>query len=78
MIQPQPDIDNTNAFNQLQSITNELHQKLAARFELHPDPSVQDVQKYNSLDGNLQGSLTAFTGKEIDWLVHSWLGNPEK
>jgi Red chlorophyll catabolite reductase (RCC reductase) len=72
MIERQP------VFEQLWSITNELHRKLDARFKLHPEPSTYDLQKYSSSDGNIKGSLTAFSGEEIDWLVHSWLGNPEK
>jgi hypothetical protein len=78
MTQQPNDLDNKAVFEQLWGITKELHQKLEARFQLHPDPSVEDLQRYSSLDGNIKGSLTAFSGEEIDWLVHSWLGNPEK
>ncbi len=78
MTQQPTDLDNKAVFEQLWGITKELHQKLETRFQLHPDPSVEDLQQYSSLDGNMKGSLTAFSGKEIDWLVHSWLGNPEK
>ncbi|QHG19556.1 red chlorophyll catabolite reductase [Nostoc sp. ATCC 53789] len=78
MTQQPSDLDNKAVFEKLWGITKELHQKLEARFQLHPDPSVEDLQQYSSLDGNMKGSLTAFSGEEIDWLVHSWLGNPEK
>ncbi|MBD2531868.1 red chlorophyll catabolite reductase [Nostoc flagelliforme FACHB-838] len=78
MLEQQPNVDSRTLFEQLWSLTNELRQKIDARFELHPDPSVENLQQYSSLDGNIKGSLTAFSGKEIDWLVHSWLGNPEK
>ncbi|MBD2510456.1 red chlorophyll catabolite reductase [Nostoc muscorum FACHB-395] len=78
MTQQPSDLDNKAVFEKLWRITKELHQKLEARFHLHPDPSVEDLQQYSSLDGNMKGSLTAFSGEEIDWLVHSWLGNPEK
>ena len=71
-------LDNKAVFDQLWNLTNELRQKIDARFELHPEPSVENLQQYSSLDGNIKGSLTAFSGKEIDWLVHSWLGNSEK
>ncbi|MEH1900038.1 red chlorophyll catabolite reductase [Nostoc sp.] len=77
MTQQPTDLDNKAVFEQLWGITNELYQKLEARFQLHPDPSTQDLQPYRSLDGNINGSLTTFFGSEIDWLVHSWLGNPE-
>ncbi|MEH2288734.1 red chlorophyll catabolite reductase [Nostoc sp.] len=78
MLEQQPNVGSTTLFEQLWGLTNELYQKLEARFQLHPDPSVENLQQYSSLDGNMKGSLTAFSGKEIDWLVHSWLGNPEK
>jgi Red chlorophyll catabolite reductase (RCC reductase) len=78
MTQQPTDLDNKAVFEQLREITKELCQKLEARFQLHPDPSVEDLQQYSSLDGNIKGSLTAFSGEEIDWLIHSWLGNPEK
>ena len=78
MTQQPTDLDNKAVFEQLWGITKELHEKLEARFQLHPDPSTEDLQEYSSLDGNVNGSLTTFSGEEIDWLVHSWLGNPEK
>jgi hypothetical protein len=71
MIEQQP--DNTLVFEQLWSITQELRQKIEARFELHPEPATQDLQEFSSPDGNVKGSLNAFSGREIDWLVHSWL-----
>ncbi|MEH2068121.1 MAG: red chlorophyll catabolite reductase [Nostoc sp.] len=78
MTQQPTNLNNKAVFEQLWEITKELYQKLQARFELNLDPSVEDLQQYSSLDGNINGSLSAFSGKEIDWLVHSWLGNPEK
>lgn len=78
MTQQPTDLDNKAVFEQLWEITKELRQKLEARFQLHPDPSVENLQQYSSLDGNMKGSLTAFSGGEIDWLVHLWLGNAEK
>ncbi|MDZ8183821.1 MAG: red chlorophyll catabolite reductase [Nostoc sp. ChiSLP02] len=78
MTQQPTNLDNKTVFEQLWNLTKELRQKLESRFELNPDPSVEDLQEYSSLDGNIKGSLSAFSGKEIDWLVHSWLGNPEK
>ena len=77
MIEPQPDLDNTALFEQLWGITNELRQKLEARFELHPDPSTKDLQTYSTITGDAQGSLNTFSGPEIDRLVHSWIRNPK-
>ena len=78
MNQQQPNLDHQTVFDQLWGITNELRQKLEARFELQLDPATQKFQEYSSHDGNIKGSLTTFSGGEIDWLVHSWLRNPEK
>ena len=71
-------LDSQYVFEQLWRITCELKQKIEKRFDLHPEASFQDLQEYSSQDGKLKGSLNAFKGKEIDWLVHSWLGNPGK
>ncbi|MBE9214159.1 red chlorophyll catabolite reductase [Plectonema cf. radiosum LEGE 06105] len=70
--------DSKDVFEQLWAITCELKQKIERRFDLQPEPSTEDLKEYSSQDGNLKGSLNAFQGKEIDWLVHSWLGNPGK
>ncbi|MEH2419589.1 MAG: hypothetical protein V7K48_01155 [Nostoc sp.] len=50
MTQQPTGLDNKAVFEQLWEITKELHQKLEARFQLHPDPSTQDLQQYRSLD----------------------------
>lgn len=78
MIKQQPDIDSTAVFEQLWGITNELRHKLDAYSKLHPEPSTKDLQEYSSSDGNVKGSLNTFSGREIDWLVHTWLRNPKK
>jgi hypothetical protein len=70
--------DSKYVFEQLWGITCELKQKIETRFDLQPQASTQDLQEYSSQDGNLKGSLNTFKGEEIDWLVHSWLGNPGK
>ncbi|BAY29572.1 red chlorophyll catabolite reductase [Nostoc carneum NIES-2107] len=78
MLEQQPDVDNTQIFEEFWSLTGELRQKLEDCFDLHSDPSTQDLQAYSSLDSNIQGSLTAFSGGGIDWLVHSRMANTEK
>lgn len=65
-------------FEQLWNITCEIKQKIETSFDLQLQKSTEDLQEYSSQDGNLKGSLNAFKGKEVDWLVHSWLGNPGK
>jgi hypothetical protein len=48
-----------------------------ARRAVHPAAaSNRRFASYQSPDGSVRGSLETFSGPEIDWLVHSWLGNP--
>lgn len=77
MVDQRPGIDNTPVFARLWNILGELRHKLDARFELHPDSSTKHLQAYSAPDGNAKGSLNTFSGPEIDWLVHSWIGNPK-
>ncbi|AFZ24848.1 Red chlorophyll catabolite reductase (RCC reductase) [Cylindrospermum stagnale PCC 7417] len=77
MLKHELEKDNTAIFEQLWGITNELRQKLDARFQVHPDPSTKNLQSYSALTGKAHGSLNTFSGEEIDWLVHSWLRDPQ-
>ncbi|MBD0261239.1 MAG: red chlorophyll catabolite reductase [Tolypothrix sp. Co-bin9] len=77
MIEQQPNVDNTFLFEQLWGITNELRQKLDARFTLHPEPSTKSLQSYSAMTGEAHGSLNTFSGSEIHRLVHSRLCNPK-
>jgi hypothetical protein len=76
MTQQQPDVDNTLVFEQLWGITNELRQKLDARFEVHRDVSTKELQNYSAQNGEVYGTLNTFSGSEIDWLVHQWARKP--
>ena len=68
--------DTTQTFERLWSITEELMVKLRARFELTRDPSTEDLESYKGDADFPSGRLAAYSGPEIDWLVHSWIGNP--
>ena len=71
-------LDSKDVFEQLWGITCEVKQKIDIRFDLQPQASTEDLREYSGKEGKLKGSLNAFKGEEIDWLVHSWLGNPGK
>ncbi|MEH2305242.1 red chlorophyll catabolite reductase [Nostoc sp.] len=77
MLEQQINVDNTALFEQLWGWTNELREKIDARFELHSDPSTEKFQNYSALIGEAHGSVNTFSGPEIDWLVHSWLREPK-
>ncbi|MEH2311367.1 MAG: hypothetical protein V7K35_08175 [Nostoc sp.] len=67
MIYQKLNSDNTSVFEQLWTITNQLRQKLENHFQLNPAHFTNDLNSYSSIDGNFQGSLKAFSGKEIAW-----------
>jgi hypothetical protein len=77
MATPQSPTDSTAVFEQLWEITNELRQKLDDRFPTQPDPVSQPLKSYTSTDQTAFGSLNTFSSSEIDWLVHSWIRNPQ-
>ncbi len=68
-------VDTTAEFHQLQAAMQDLFDRVSARFELTPDPSVDEFESYGVPDGP-SGSIQAYTGPDVDWMVHSWLGNP--
>ncbi|MFF3214383.1 hypothetical protein ACFYYB_27435 [Streptomyces sp. NPDC002886] len=71
-----PVTDVTATFVQWQDLLAELKEKISARFELLPDPSTKELESFGE-DGGPRGSLTGFSGPEIDWMIHSWVGDPE-
>ncbi len=68
--------DATATFDRLWAITHELMAKIEARFELTRDPSTEDLESYRGETEYPSGRLAAYAGPEMDWLVHSWIGNP--
>lgn len=71
----QPNRDNQETFKALWDITCALFEKVSARFDLQPDPCTDDLQNYAGKDG-AAGQLSAYSGPQVDWLIHSWTGNP--
>lgn len=70
-------VDNQSTFEKLWQITCEMFEKVNKRFELQQDPCCSDLLPYKGLDGEASGLLSTYTGPEVDWLVHSWTGNPK-
>ncbi len=68
--------DTTGTFENLWATSEELMSKLRGRFELARDPSTDDLESYRGEAQYPAGRLAAYAGPEIDWLVHSWIGNP--
>ncbi len=68
--------DATATFQRLWAITQELMAKIEARFELRRDPSTEELESYRGEAEHPSGRLAGYSGPEMDWLVHSWIGNP--
>lgn len=73
-----PDRDNRLVFQQMWQLLGELRERIGKRFELSLDPSVADLASYGSADQSTKGHLTAWSGDEMDWLIHSFMGTPQR
>jgi hypothetical protein len=76
MVDNSPVVDVHETFHQWKELLAELKAKIDARFETTRDPSTADLDSYGSYPEGPGGALAAYTGPEVDWMVHSWLGNP--
>lgn len=68
--------DRQSDFNELWQLTGELFQRVRERFELTLDGSCKDLMPYRGV-GGAAGYLSNWSGPEVDWLTHSWTGNPK-
>ena len=76
LITQAPNRNNQQYFTEMWQILAEVRAKIDQRFALRLDPSVKDLDAYGSVDGQTQGHLSAWSGEEIDWMVHSYMGTP--
>lgn len=79
LVEQSPDVNNREVFNKLWAILAAMNDKIQARFELTLDPCsarFEDYRKISVGDG-AEGSLHTYSGTEIDWYVHSYIGSPE-
>lgn len=76
MVDAAPALDRQPTFDQLWALTGELFERVKARFALTLDPSCRELMPYKGVDG-AAGYLSSYSGPEIDWLTHSWTGNPK-
>ncbi len=76
MVENTPLQDRQSTFDQLWALTTELFERVQQRFELQLDPSCSDLRPYVGKDG-ANGYLANFSGPQVDWLTHSWTGNPK-
>lgn len=76
MVAERPDVDVTDTWQQFWDILTGVRDRLMDRFDLNPHPSSADYAEYTT--GDFEGSLNTYTGDEVEWFVHSWIGNRKK
>lgn len=76
MVDSTPALDRQSTFDQLWALNTELFERVREKFELTRDPSCDDLRPYKGFDG-AGGYLANYVGPDIDWLTHSWTGNPK-
>ncbi|TDC89028.1 oxidoreductase [Actinomadura sp. 7K507] len=76
MLDESPTVDVTETFQRFDAILDALKAKIDARFETTRDPSTEALETYGTYPDGPGGTLAAYSGPEVDWMVRSWLGNP--
>ncbi len=71
----QPNVDVSDAWKRCWGIHAGIVDRVRDRFPVTKHPATMGREYFTSLDGGMEGSFTAYTGSQVDWLVHSWLGN---
>ncbi len=71
----QPNVDVSHAWQRCWGIHAGIVERVKQRFPVRKHPSTEGREYYTSLDKSMEGSFTAYSGEQVDWLVHSWLGN---
>ncbi|GIT34645.1 MAG: hypothetical protein Ct9H300mP4_09640 [Gammaproteobacteria bacterium] len=75
-------VDVSHAWERCWGIQTSIIERVKERFsvEKHPSCAGRDyfVSEEHPKHGQLEGSFTAYSGEEVDWLVHSWLGNRQR
>lgn len=71
-----PNVDVSKAWERSWGILTDVKEKIASRFTgLELDEHCKGREYYTSPNGEFEGSMQAWSGNGIEWLVNSWLGN---
>jgi len=71
-----PDVDVSKAWERCWGILAGIKARIADRFPgLELEPNCEGREYYTSPNGDFEGSMQAWSGTGVDWLVNSWLGN---
>ena len=68
--------DNTVVFEHLWGLLGEVREKVSKRLATEPDPSAADLRSWDAPSGQ-KVRIEVSSGPEVDWMVHSWIGQPE-
>lgn len=70
-----PNVDVSRAWERCWNIHSKIAERVQARFPVTRHPQTAGEDYWKSADDQLEGAFKAYTGEQVDWLVHSWLGN---
>lgn len=70
-----PNVDVSRAWERCWNIHSGIVERVQARFGVQRHAQTEGQDYWSSPDGQLEGAFKGYTGPEVDWLVHSWLGN---
>ena len=71
-----PDVDVSRYWERCWGILSGVKDRIAARFpNLEREANTRDRDYYTSPNGEWEGSMKAWSGPGVEWLVNSWLGN---
>jgi hypothetical protein len=71
----QPNVDVSRAWERCWNTHAGIVERVKQRFPVTRHPSTLGREYFTSLDKSMEGSFNAYSGPQVDWLVHSWLGN---
>jgi len=73
MLAEQPDVDVRATWETLWSTLTSIKDRITEEFGVERHPSSAPYEYYET--GGFEGSLNTYTGPELEWFVHSWIGN---
>lgn len=70
-----PNVDVSKAWERCWGIHTKIVDRVRDRFPVEQHHSTVGEDYFTSPDGQMEGSFNAYTSDQVDWLVHSWIGN---
>lgn len=70
-----PNVDVSEHWKRLWGIQTGIIERVQAKFPVTKHPSCEGREYFTSPDERMEGSFTGYSGSEVEWLVHSWIGN---